>query len=353
MGGGSPEGLYRNGTEAKPVPLHIIGPKVVCAVCPNLYLCLECLATGTETNSGSHASSHAYRYAVLVAQVNWALLASLCTTLGACRILPNLSKLFLFDKNWNAEEELLLLDGITMYGLGNFRDVSTHVHSKTEAQCLSHYMSVYLKADTPGSSAAGGATAAGGAAAATVPPSSAHVPKTEIGGYFPLRGDFDVEYDNDAEKLLADMTFAEGEHATETELKLRILEIYNAKLDERERRKAFVIERGLLDYKRLLAVERRRPREEREIYDAFRPFARFMSASEFEELVRGIILEQRLRRRITQLQASREEGGRGSALLADRRRRCRCRSTAVRASGRWPRRSSSRRAGGRGSSRPR
>ena len=102
-----------------------------------------------------------------------------------------------------------------------------------------------------------------------------------------------MEWENDAEAVLGDLDFTEGEHATETELKLKILEIYNAKLDERERRKAFIIERGLLDYKRLLAVERRRPKEEREIYDAFRPFARFLSPKEHEELVRGVILEHR------------------------------------------------------------
>ncbi len=123
--------------------------------------------------------------------------------------------------------------------------------------------------------------------------SAAHVPRTDIAGYLPLRGDFDVEWENDAEAVLGDLDFVEGEHATETELKLKILEIYNAKLDERERRKTFVIERGLLDYKRLLAVERRRPKEEREIYDAFRPFARFLSPKEHEDLVRGVILEHR------------------------------------------------------------
>jgi transcriptional adapter 2-alpha len=119
------------------------------------------------------------------------------------------------------------------------------------------------------------------------------VPRTDIAGYLPLRGDFDVEWENDAEAVLADLDFADGEHATETELKLKILDIYNAKLDERERRKAFVVERGLLDYKALLAAERRRPRAEREVYDAFRPFARFHSPREHEDLVRGIILEQR------------------------------------------------------------
>lgn len=143
--------------------------------------------------------------------------------------------------------------------------------------------------------------------------SSAHVPRTDVAGYMPLRGDFDVEYDNDAELVLADMDFAEGEHATETELKLKILEIYNAKLDERERRKAFIIERGLLDYKRLLSMERRRPKDEREIYDALRPFARFMTPQEHEDLVRGIIMEQRLRKRIAQLQEYRKNGIRSLA----------------------------------------
>ncbi len=38
---------------------------------------------------------------------------------------------------------------------------------------------------------------------------NAHVPRTEIAGYFPLRGDFDVEYDNGAEAILADMEFVE------------------------------------------------------------------------------------------------------------------------------------------------
>ena len=148
------------------------------------------------------------------------------------------------------------------------------------------------------SSAASAAAAAagrgsGGHLSATPGYSAAHVPRTDIAGYLPLRGDFDVEWENDAEAVLGDLDFVEGEHATETELKLKILEIYNAKLDERERRKTFVIERGLLDYKRLLAVERRRPKEEREIYDAFRPFARFLSPKEHEDLVRGVILEHR------------------------------------------------------------
>jgi transcriptional adapter 2-alpha len=65
----------------------------------------------------------------------------------------------------------------------------------------------------------------------------------------PLRGDFDIEYDNDAELLLAEMEFNDDDKPNELNMKYKLLEIYNARLDERIKRKKFVIERGLLDFR--------------------------------------------------------------------------------------------------------
>ena len=53
----------------------------------------------------------------------------------------------------------------------------------------------------------------------------------------------------DAELLLADMEFKEDDTAENIELKNSVIELYNARLDERNRRKKFVIERGLLNLK--------------------------------------------------------------------------------------------------------
>jgi transcriptional adapter 2-alpha len=36
----------------------------------------------------------------------------------------------LFDEAWGADEEILLLEAIEMYGLGNWSDVSDHVGTK-------------------------------------------------------------------------------------------------------------------------------------------------------------------------------------------------------------------------------
>lgn len=49
--------------------------------------------------------------------------------------------------------------------------------------------------------------------------------------------------------MLADMEFSLDEHPSERELKLQVIRIYNHKLQERNRRKDFVIERGLIDFK--------------------------------------------------------------------------------------------------------
>jgi transcriptional adapter 2-alpha len=84
------------------------------------------------------------------------------------------------------------------------------------------------------------------------PPSTPPTPHegADLPGFMPLREDFDVEYENDAENLLADMEFSPDDHPSERELKLQIVRIYNLKLAERDRRKRFVIERGLVDCKK-------------------------------------------------------------------------------------------------------
>lgn len=49
----------------------------------------------------------------------------------------------------------------------------------------------------------------------------------EILGYAPLREEFEVEYDNEAELFLADMEFSPEDSKEEIQIKENILEIYN------------------------------------------------------------------------------------------------------------------------------
>jgi len=56
-------------------------------------------------------------------------------------------------------------------------------------------------------------------------------------GYLPFRDDFEIEHDNDAEKLVSNMEIAEEEEEVEKALKMTHIDIYNRRLEERERRK--------------------------------------------------------------------------------------------------------------------
>lgn len=66
-------------------------------------------------------------------------------------------------------------------------------------------------------------------------------------GYNPYRGDFDTEPFENAEKMIAEMEFCADDDDDEVALKMRVVDYYNTILNERTRRKRFVIERGFLD----------------------------------------------------------------------------------------------------------
>jgi hypothetical protein len=99
------------------------------------------------------------------------------------------------------------------------------------------------------------------------------LPGSDLNGFLPLREDFDIEHENDAEIILSDMEFNLDDHPSERELKLQVIRIYNSKLSERDRRKRFVIDRGLVDFKKQQQLDRKRTKEERELVARMRMFA--------------------------------------------------------------------------------
>ncbi|KJP86231.1 hypothetical protein AK88_04125 [Plasmodium fragile] len=273
--------------------------RIRCAECVDFDLCVNCFSSGKEMKSEKceHYNYHNY---IPIPKYDFPL----------------------YKLNWSAEEELLLLDGISKYGFGNWEQVADLVNSaakipKTDRECEKHYYNFYLKSNC-----------------APLPdnkrllikpdgnpydiehvtekdinenddyvqPKSKKNNRTQIIGYWPLRGDFDIEYDNDAELLLADMEFKESDLPQQKELKLQVLEIYNSKLDERIYRKRTVIERGLLDTKSQMQRDKKRTKEEKELYTALKPLSRFHSPQHHEYFIQLLLEEQKLRQRLTKLQ---------------------------------------------------
>ena len=112
----------------------------------------------------------------------------------------------------------------------------------------------------------------------------------------------------DAELLLADMEFFEDDTPENIELKNNVIELYNARLDERIRRKKFVIERGLLDMKRNQKNERKKCKEDREIINQLKPFARFQSEQAHQQLVNTLLKERLIKEVIEQLKFFKSKG---------------------------------------------
>lgn len=112
----------------------------------------------------------------------------------------------------------------------------------------------------------------------------------------------------DAELLLADMEFFEDDTPENIELKNNVIELYNARLDERIRRKKFVIERGLLDLKKIQKFERKKTKEEREIINQMKIFARFNTEEQHTKLVNTLLKERLLKECIEQLRFFKNKG---------------------------------------------
>ena len=133
-----------------------------------------------------------------------------------------------------------------------------------------------------------------------------HVPVIGVGnlvGYLPCRGEFEVEYNNEFEQYLGDMEFRPDDSVLERDLKLKMLELYSKVLDSRETRKKFIINYGLLFPK-----EKKRTREEKEVFTILKPLSQFFSHEEMEQHQRLVLEEMRTRKRIEQLQFYRSQG---------------------------------------------
>lgn len=273
--------------------------------CPDFDLCVTCFSGGAEPMK--HKTWHRYRI-----------------------VKPHTFPIFTED--WDADEELLLIEAARKYGLGNWQAIADYVGTKDRSECEQHYLDVYVsspdwpmprmdvKFDELSESecrerkrqrlqqSRGMLPRAKAVVANANKPVTSGPAYHEIQGYMPRRFEFETEYENDAEQYVKDMVFNDDDTQEEIELKLMVLDIYNSRLDRRAERKRLIFERGWLDFKKMQAAERRKSKEERELYNKTRVFCRLQTASDYEMLVQGLVREQQLRERISILQEWRKAG---------------------------------------------
>lgn len=275
--------------------------RIRCAVCEDLDLCVSCFCSGFENSS--HKPYHSYR----VIERN---------------VFP------IFDDDWGADEELLLIEGCEIYGLGNWADIAEHIGSKTKEECENHYMTVYINSPTfplPVMDTQVTKTAEEleesrknqiearrqlikQAPIVKSKPFSSTPSNHEIQGYMPGRLEFETELENEAEMSIKDIEFAFDEDQTEIDLKLTVLNIYNDKLARRIDRRRLIFEHNLLEYRKNQTNDKKRNRDERELVQQIRQYARLQNASSYEKFTENLVKELHIRNRIAELQDWRKNG---------------------------------------------
>lgn len=245
----------------------------------------------------------------------------------------------IFAREWGADEELLMLEGAEIYGLGSWADIADHIGGfRDKDEVRDHYLSTYVdstkfplpKRCSPHDSELASEipreefqarkkrriedrreTSRNAPALQPKTKPTASVPSChEIQGYMPGRLEFETEYANDAEEAVQHMQFdpgdglnpRTGELEPEMELKLTVMEIYNCRLTQRVDRKKVVFEHDLLDYRENTRLEKKRTKEEKDLLQKAKPFARMMNGKDFEDLNQGLLDELNLRQAIAQLQ---------------------------------------------------
>lgn len=245
----------------------------------------------------------------------------------------------IYTEDWGADEELALLEGAETYGLGSWADIADHIGGYRERdEVRDHYISTYVqsskfplpehcsKDDTALSKRIRRDEFQANKkqrieskkeAAASAPPATpkqkptASVPAChEVQGYMPGRLEFETEYFNEAEEAVQHMQFEPGDGVNprtgevepEMELKMVIMEIYNSRLDARVERKKIIFEHQLLEYRRNQLADKKRTKEEKDLMNKAKPFARMMQHDDFEVFCKDLEYEHNLRQAISQLQ---------------------------------------------------
>jgi transcriptional adapter 2-alpha len=288
--------------------------RIHCDVCPDYDLCVPCFTSAKHTRDHQPAL---HPYSVIEQH-----------------------SIPVYTEDWGADEELLLLEGAETYGLGSWADIADHIGGcRTKEEVRDHYIATYIHSTRfplPVHASKDDRTFIDDIpreqfqarkkrrieerkeATKNAPPAqpkqkpTASVPAChEVQGYMPGRLEFETEYFNEAEEAVQHMQFDPGEGAgleneQEFSLKMSIMDIYNERLTARVERKKIIFEHNLLEYKKNQAIDKKRTKEQRDLFNRTKPFARMMTRKDYEEFTKGLEEEHALRHAIGQLQEFRQ-----------------------------------------------
>lgn len=275
-------------------------PYIRCAVCANVDLCPSCFANGCEVHE--HKNDHDY----VIIRNEFPLIG---------------------DSDWNAKQELELLDVIQQCGFGNWTDVERRIQGKSAEECRMHYLQHYIDNQTLPGLPKIKETRASLFSSELVPYMfklrdleepprfASDSPNVRLlAGYNAARSDFEVNFDNHAEMLISDLNFDEIQpddeiYELERALQAAVVGAYNNRLRERARRRKIIRDHGLMTFRRVISwMHRYETSITRPLTERLLVFTQLVDGMDFDYIMEGLHGAGVLRSRITKLLELRENG---------------------------------------------
>lgn len=217
--------------------------------------------------------------------------------------------------NWTAKEELVLLNGLLDYG--NFNAVAKQLRKRNAQEVKQHYDHYYLERN--GSELL--PTFSDNPRAENIRPTipyrfvlsnvenpPRYAPNSigyhNIAGYNAARSDFELKYDTNAEDLIANLNYDAIEPDNPlsellANLQCCIVQSYNRRLWERQKRKTIIRNHGLILLRKTVAwLHRYDSTISRSIAERMCRFMQFCNGTQFEYLMEGLHRRAELKQEI-------------------------------------------------------
>ena len=332
---------------------NIPGLRIKCADCADFDLCLSCFACGAQI--GKHKNTHKYLF---MNNGGFAIFPDgkpessdqtkrssafyhrgyhSMNRGGDSPSLPTVEEI-----EWNAREEMRLLDAVEMFGYGNWKDIAAHIEKKTAETAKEEYIKQYIhgivgkhtwKEELRGYAHDHTQASDRGPLSPTLtgklPPIAVSRHEALLLGYMPHRDDFE-DFDKVTENLVSQIADRSAEDDDlDVALKLSQCDIYERRLREQVRSKRVARDYQLVSkfYEKnpivqigfgskvspqkissQLKAKKRGDGPKAELMEALRGVTQFHTSQEYHQFINNLCVEKELKVRIKELYKYRENG---------------------------------------------
>ncbi|KAB0371536.1 hypothetical protein FD755_016474 [Muntiacus reevesi] len=221
------------------------------------------------------------------------------------------------EEGWTSREEQLLLDAIEQFGFGNWEDMAAHVGASwTPQEVMEHYLSMYIHGnlgkacipDTIPNRVTDHTCPSGGPLSPSLttplPPLDISVAEQQQLGHMPLRDDYEIEYDQDAETLIGGLSvnYNDDDVARARTWTGTCTSSMSGSGARTSRTTTTWCPPSWARTRRRRSGRREVTKEEKELRLKLRPLYQFMSCKELDNLLENMHKEKMLRTKIRELQ---------------------------------------------------